>query len=241
MAFIRWRRGRKKPPLLQRLYTNLVRHYFAKDLLTALQLEAQRESVAYVKQHMGQVVICNCRQELWRFAIDRVAIEGLYCEFGVKKAASLREIAAMTTYIVHGFDSFEGLPEDWAGTVLRKGRFSTRGVLPKVPANCRLHPGWFNKSLPPFVAEHGGSVAFMHIDCDLYSSTCTIFDHLGPRIVSGTVIVFDEYFNYPNWQQHEFKAFQEFVSRHAITYDYLAITALESTVAVQITRVGTSK
>lgn len=63
----------------------------------------------------------------------------------------------------------------------------------------------------------------MHIDCDLYNSTKTIFDNLAPRIKSGTIIVFDEYFNYPNWQQHEYKAFQEFVEDNNIKYEYIAI------------------
>jgi len=46
------------------------------------------------------------------------------------------------------------------------------------------------------------------------------------------VIVFDEYFNYPNWERHEFKAWQEFVTRHALTYQYLAFARQQ--VAVRI-------
>jgi hypothetical protein len=69
----------------------------------------------------------------------------------------------------------------------------------------------------------------------LYSSTKTIFDELADRFVPGTVIVFDEYFNYPNWQQHEYKAFQEFVAKHGITYQYLGFLSHDSCVAVKIT------
>ncbi len=75
----------------------------------------------------------------------------------------------------------------------------------------------------------------MHIDCDLYSSTKTIFDNLAEQIVPGTVIVFDEYFNYPNWQQHEHKALQEFVNEHKLNYEYLCFTGHGSTVAIKIT------
>ena len=57
---------------------------------------------------------------------------------------------------------------------------------------------------------------------DLYSSTRTIFKLLGERFVAGTVILFDEYFNYPNWERHEFKAFQELVTERRIKYTYLA-------------------
>ncbi len=65
----------------------------------------------------------------------------------------------------------------------------------------------------------------MHVDCDIYSSTKNIFDMLDSKIKSGTIIVFDEYFNYRNWQQHEFKAFQEFVVQTNIKYEYLAFNA----------------
>jgi hypothetical protein len=75
----------------------------------------------------------------------------------------------------------------------------------------RLHPGWFEGSIPAWLESNPGPVAFIHVDCDLYRSTQTIFMLLAERIVPGTIILFDEYFNYPNWEQHEFRAFQEFV------------------------------
>jgi len=38
-----------------------------------------------------------------------------------------------------------------------------------------------------------------------YSSTKTVFDTLADRIVPGTVIVFDEFFNYPGSKRGESK------------------------------------
>ena len=75
-------------------------------------------------------------------------------------------------------------------------------------------------------------MAFLHIDCDLYSSTQTIFNLLSDRIVPGTVILFDEYFNFPNWENHEFKAFQEFVAEKGVKYTYLGFARQQ--VAVRI-------
>jgi hypothetical protein len=37
----------------------------------------------------------------------------MVCEFGVWKGATINYIASKTPGPVHGFDSFEGLPEDW--------------------------------------------------------------------------------------------------------------------------------
>jgi hypothetical protein len=96
-----------------------------------------------------------------------------------------------------------------------------------------LHKGWFCDTLPLFLDEHIESVRFLHVDCDLYSSTKTIFSALADRLVSGTIIVFDEYFNYPGWQECEYKAFMEFVStgRH---FEYLAYNCRSEQVAVRL-------
>ena len=80
--------------------------------------------------------------------------------------------------------------------------------------------------------EPSRAAAFVHIDCDIYSSTRDIFRALAPRIVVGTVLVFDEYFNYPDWQQHEFKAFQEFVAAHRVSHEYLAYSRIQVVVRI---------
>ena len=72
------------------------------------------------------------------------------------------------------------------------------------------------------------------MDCDLYSSTRTILEGLASQIVAGTVIQFDEYFNYPGWREHEFKAFHEFIAERGLSYEYLGYTR-EFSVAVRIT------
>ena len=66
--------------------------------------------------------------------------------------------------------------------------------------NVALHVGWFDDTLPAFLDRHDGNVAFVHIDSDLYSSAKTILDNLAPRVGPGTIIVFNEYFNDPNWK-----------------------------------------
>ena len=118
---------------------------------------------------------------------------------------------------VFGFDSFEGLPEDWR-TGFPKGTFA--GPLPKVPANVSLIKGLFSETLPGFLKEHSEPVAFLHVDCDLYESTKCIFNLLNERVGSGCVMVFDEYFNYPGWQDHEHRAFTEFVSQRQLAFRY---------------------
>jgi hypothetical protein len=170
-------------------------------------------------------------------ASGRARLDGLYLEFGVHSGRTITHLARTNpNRTIHGFDSFDGLPEPWTGYSLAKGAFR-RGGPPAVPDNVRLHVGWFADTLPGFVASHDGPVAFLHVDSDLYSSAVTVLDALADRIEPGTVIVFNEYFNYPNWQRHEFKAFQEFCAAHDVRYEYLCWAQYE--VALEITSIRT--
>ena len=76
----------------------------------------------------------------------------------------------------------------------------------------------------------------MNIDCDTYGSTRTIFESLGQHISRGTVIVFDEYFCFPNWREHEYKAFKEYLLESGHEYEYLFFNLHTRQAGVLITR-----
>ncbi len=217
-----------------RAYRKILHSFYANDLWLDLRLHAKREAVEYIIAHMSEAMVLPDRLDLLKFALSRAPAEGLVLEFGVEKGASLRHLASLARRQVHGFDSFEGLPGDWGGTKEGAGAFSLRGRLPKVPANAQLHVGWFDKTLPGFLATNPGPCALIHVDCDIYISTAIIFEQLQPRIQPGTVIVFDEYFNYPGWRAHEYKAFQEFIAASGLSYRYLGFSAEKGHVAVVI-------
>jgi len=217
-----------------RAYRKLLHSIYVNDLWLDLRLHAKREAVDYIIANMPEAMVLADRNELLKFAFSRAPKEGLVVEFGVAKGESVRNLAAQTPRQVHGFDSFGGLPEDWSGTKEQTGAFTARGKLPKVPANVTLHAGWFDQTLPGFLAANPGPCAFIHVDCDIYASTVTIFEHLHERIVPGTVILFDEYFNYPGWRAHEYKAFQEFVGKYRLSYKYFGVSAEKGHVAAVI-------
>jgi hypothetical protein len=52
--------------------------------------------------------------------------------------------------------------------------------------------------------------------------------------VPGTVIIFDEYMNYPGWQLDEFRAWQEFVAQHKIRYEYIGRVSRHQKVAIRV-------
>ena len=223
--------------ILGRAYRRLIHKYFLADLMFDLRMDAKRDTVAYITPHLKTAMLFADRYALLTYAVKLAKATtptGLVCEFGVAGGKTLRHIADLWGGPVHGFDSFEGLPEDWTGTAEQAGRFDLKGKLPKLAPNATLHVGWFEKSLTPFLVTHAGPAALLHLDADLYSSTKTVLEAMRNRIAPGTVIVFDEYYNYPNWREHEFKAFQEFVTDAELAYKYVGFSTLQGQAAVQI-------
>jgi hypothetical protein len=192
------------------------------------------ECADYVQSEMPKALQFSTRMGLWDHVWEQKKIPGLTAEFGVWNGYSINRIAQKTGQIVYGFDSFIGLREDWSGAEFAKGKFDLAGNLPRVASNVRLIKGWFDETLPQFLADHPDDFAFIHIDCDTYEATRTVLDLIEKRIREGTVIVFDEYFGYRGWRLGEFKAWQEFVLRHQVRYEYLAFSAAQ--VSVRITQ-----
>jgi len=204
----------------------------SKDIRLALQRRAVDSTAEYVERHMHTTPAFETPWSLMVAAIAKASLTNsrLAMEFGVFKGKSINFIADKIDSTIYGFDSFEGLPETWR-TDFEKGHFSIP-ELPLVKNNVVLIKGWFQDTLPGFLQEHAENVGFLHIDCDLYSSTAAIFKYLEKRLVPGTVIVFDEYFNYPGWQKGEFLAFREFLEKSALCYEYLGYNYLHEQVAV---------
>jgi tetratricopeptide (TPR) repeat protein len=166
-------------------------------------------------------------------AYEAISIQnGLILEFGVRNATSIRQLASFTSKPLYGFDSFEGLPEDWHQE--SKEVYSTKGKVPKVPSHVTLIPGWFDQTLPLFLEKHEEDVALINIDCDIYSSTKTVLDLLSPRIKKGTIILFDEYIGNLHWEEDEHKAFMESIDSYHWNYEYLFYSAYTKQVVVRV-------
>jgi hypothetical protein len=174
--------------------------------------------------------------DILHFAAQTAALDGLWIELGVGVGRTIRFLAErFPQHPIYGFDSFKGLPEDWVRgqQTMPKGTFAQER-LPGVPSNVHLIEGWFRDSLPLFAALQKKPIAFLHVDCDLYSSTRESLQILADQIIPGTVILFDEFYNYPGCEAHEAKALQEFLQKKPLTYRVLAFNALHEQVAIEI-------
>jgi hypothetical protein len=220
-----------KRTLSEFLFRRFMLKHYASNLLVDMNLEAKKDTLEYIKANMADAPFFEKHPALVKYALGQVDTDGLYLEFGVGRGKSMRWIAPVVSGPVYGFDSFEGIQEYWNGNPV--GSFA-QSKLPKVPDNVEFVVGYFDSSLPGFLEEHPGPVAFLHVDCDLYSSTVTIFDALGERLQPGAIVLFDEYYNFHRWQQHEFKAFQEFVEKSGMKYEYIAFSVTGQQVAVRV-------
>ena len=212
-----------------------LKHYLEYSLPRDIELARQRKAVAdsadFVDRYMPLAKNYPDKFALLDAALREVKVKGLYCEFGVFKGETINYIAAKVQQEIHGFDSFAGLPEDWRPG-FDKGAFET--APPQVRSNVQLHKGWFEDSIPPFKKEHPEPVAFLHLDADLYSSTKTVLELLSDRIQPGTVIQFDEFFNFPGWVEGEYKAFAEFCAATNLQAHYFGFTRSDEQAAARI-------
>jgi len=214
---------------------------------------AQYELVAYFAdefEHIGRASDAKRLITRWRIpqfpnkedllACSLAACQGeLYLEFGVLTGKTVNMIASQVGgRAVYGFDSFEGLPENWRPG-FRKGHFRT-DRRPTLADNVQLVEGWFEDVLPQFLEEHSGQVAFAHIDSDVYSSAKYVLATMAEagRLGEGTVLQFDEIFatQDKSWYRGEYDAFREFVESHKAHYRWLGYA--EQAAALRLERLG---
>ena len=205
---------------------------FRDDVMRRLDTWAIDDSARFYLENMPRALRFKTRYPLFDYALSQCGIDGLVLEFGSYKGKSLRYLGPRIEGPLHGFDSFRGLREEWAGSS-RKGTFDAGGKLPKVPSNVRLHEGWFHETLPDFLADHPEPVRFLHLDADTYESTAYVLTMLQDRIVPGTVIQFDEYFGYSGWRLNEYLALEEFIARTGAAVRYLGFGWLSVAVIVE--------
>ncbi|WP_354259059.1 class I SAM-dependent methyltransferase [Bradyrhizobium sp. F1.13.3] len=180
--------------------------YGSFNVLRLAKFVAGFDAAQYYLDHMLACPRFATKFDLMTSANNWATIDGLTLEFGVASGRTINHLAALNPERqIFGFDWFKGLPETWRSDV-PKGAFA--GDVPAVRKNVSLINGLFEDTLPGFVAEHSEPIRLLHVDCDLYSSTMTIFNNLAPQIRPGTIIVFDEYFNCPAWRLHEYSLFE---------------------------------
>jgi len=183
------------------------------------------EGADFVAPHIENALLFNDQQQIRTYAIEKAAKAGLLLEFGVFDGTSINHFADRLssrgdTRPLFGFDAFLGLQENWAGTDFQaKGRqFNRDGIVPTVRQNVSLIKGWIEDTLPTFLEQHQGPIAFIHIDTDTYTPCKAILTLCKDRLVSGSVVLFDELLCYPGWRFGECRALNEVLKPEQYTW-----------------------
>jgi Macrocin-O-methyltransferase (TylF) len=177
-------------------------------------------------------VVVSGRTDVFDLAGEALAhVPVLYLEFGVWKGDATRYWSSRLKHpqsLLHGFDSFEGLPESW-NPGREKAHFSTDGNIPEIDdARVSFFKGWFEESLKRYeVPAH--ETLILNLDADLYSSTKTVLTFLREHIKPGTYIYFDEF----NDRLHEMRAFDEFIRETGMTFKVVGANRIFSSVLFQ--------
>jgi predicted O-methyltransferase YrrM len=193
------------------------------NAIDIVRAKAAESSAVYISENIQSGQLFSDRLRLWDLASQHVSRGGLFLEFGVSRGKSINYFASQldTSIKMFGFDSFEGLKEGFAGTEWTKGAFTTNGKIPKLDSRITVIKGWFEQTLPIFAKKLDSPISIIHIDSDTYESTNFVLKELEVFLSAGTLILFDEYHGHPNWENCEFKAWQECVLRNNIEYKYL--------------------
>ena len=143
-----------------------------------------------------------------------------YIEFGVAEGVSFRWWVQNNSNQLsnfYGFDTFEGLPEDWGP--YKAGDLSAVSKTPDInDTRVNFYKGLFQQTLPGFIKKYNSTNRkIIHMDADLYTSTLYALTSLAPLLKKGDIILFDEYLV----PSHEFLAFDNFTKSYYINTELI--------------------
>jgi hypothetical protein len=203
--------------------------------------DISKECYEIFKNDIKKSAVCINDDDIRRYSILK-AIENhlslannLFLEFGVYKAESINyfsNILKKYNKNIYGFDSFEGLEEEWITTEYHEiETFSLKGIIPKINKNVLIIKGKVHDTFEEFIFNNKSSkISFMHVDMDTYLPTKFVLEKAKPFLIKGSVILFDEFYGYPGWQNQEYKAFNEIFND--TQFEYIAFASRQ--VAIRI-------
>lgn len=178
------------------------------------------DATSFVENHFRGALPALSDSEVLRIGSDYVSIDGAFLVFGVGCGKALNFLAALNpTENIYSFDSFQN-----------------KKLQTPLLHNVTLIEGRFKESLPRFAQNQLGSkqIAFLYINCHSYRSTKDVFLWLQHHLADGSVIVFDEFYNFPGFEQEEFKAFKEFLVDNHFDVEYLSYNTENEQVALRL-------
>lgn len=223
--------------LLYRGHDRYVPHLYARDI-TSYDNEYRdfiRTTIAELRKHKipGHPLLWEASQ----LPDVRSDTENeLLLDLGVWIGWSTRLISDASGRAVYGFDTFEGLVEDWQleDQVIKRGSFAISdpvaqmfirdtgvsfedGLPAALGRRVQFIKGSTYDTLAPFLAERPDApIRLFHMDLDTYESCLHALETCKEHFIEGSILVFDEYLV----TNGEIKAFYEFQKRYGLQWRY---------------------
>lgn len=169
-----------------------------------------------IKNSVGFLTKLSQREHAIKECLSEFSSDDLFLECGVFQGNSINLFAKhLSTKNLHiyGFDSFKGFIEDWHGSHLQKGSFSTSGKKPKVLNNVTIIEGYIEETLENFLNEKKLKIKFLHLDMDLFSATEKALIISKKYLKKGSIILMDDFANYPGFNNGPYLAFNQNFSK----------------------------
>lgn len=184
----------------------------------------------FCQQHLAVRPQFEDRFKMYDFISNKVGANADidYLEFGVFKGETIKYWASLNKNVnsrFFGFDTFEGLPENWTDFRFNRNMssFDMKGKLPEIDdKRVAFNKGLFQETLPAFLKQYDNNSkqVIIHNDSDLYSSTLFVLAHSDHLLKPGTIIIFDEIWSI----LHEFRALEDYCSSFMKSYDVIGGT-----------------
>lgn len=196
------------------------------------------DSANFIRPYLANAsLFVNKKGGYFQFTMSKVLKnqKGLWLEFGVKSGGSAKFFAPYASEFsvnstLYGFDSFEGIRNDWSAVGTPVGSFSLNAKVPKKIDNCDFIVGWVEDTLPEFLKLHQEQIAFVHFDFDVYPPTKFALEAISGRLMPGSIILFDEFHGYPGWRHHEKRALEEILD--SSQYKFIAFSRKQACIQI---------
>jgi hypothetical protein len=200
---------------------------------------------AFIARTLSELRQCRIRGHTLLWEASRLALprrqdsDELLLDLGVWIGWSTRLISDACDRTVYGFDTFEGLVEDWQvddQTVIKRGAFSLsdpfaqrfirdtgvslhNGLPAALGRKVQFIRGSTYQTLAPFLADRPAApIRLFHMDLDTYESCLHALETCKDHFIEGSILVFDEYLV----TNGEMRAFYEFQSQYELEWRYRA-------------------
>ncbi len=178
------------------------------------------------------------RKEMYNFLIEKESLisnEICYMEFGVSKGWGFHfwyQTNKHKSSQFFGFDTFEGIPEDWGS--VKKGAYTAEGKIPTVAdPRCKFIVGLFQDTIDEFIKNNElNKRNVILFDAGLYNATLFVLLKLQNNLKAGDIIIFDEFFSVSK-ADHEMRAFIDFLSLYKINFEVIAKTLTQITIKIK--------